>query len=125
MAKKSLGERMDVVGKLGVNLTMEFAGDHVFFTFFDKGKKVGDKKVNLVKKVNKDLKRLGRAFGTNLLHCFYLGRKYCKNFSEQVCAYRIISGKLSPKLSWGLSAKAYIVHPMSVIFYRKKRVKSR
>jgi len=118
-------ESMDIVGKLGVNLSMEFAENYVTFMFFDKGRMVESKKVNLAKKVNKNLKKLGTASGINLPHCFYLGSKYCKDFAKQVCAYRIMPGKLSPKLSSGLVAKAYIIYPMSVIFYRKKKSRPR
>ncbi len=31
---------------------------------------------------------LGTAAGANLGHCFYLGMKYCENFTERVIGYR-------------------------------------
>jgi len=60
-------------------------------------------------------KLIGKAIGTDLGHCVYLGNRRAENFWERVCGYRIIEDEECQKLEQATGQK-YI----SVQFFEKK-----
>lgn len=82
---------MEIITKLGVSESLEFADDYTALYFYEKGKVVKVRKIPRVDKVL-GYKRLGVAYGMNLPHCFYLGRKYTDDFMRRVAAYKISGG---------------------------------
>ena len=85
-------EELNIVTALGVTTSMEFSEDYAVIQFFDKSKLVKQRKIFLKSEEPKDLKEIGKAFGMNIPHCFYLGCKYCKDFVNIVQAYSVTPG---------------------------------
>ncbi len=60
-------------------------------------------------------KLLGKAIGTDIWHCIYLGNKYKENFWERVCGYRILEDEESRTFEQATGQKC-----ISVEFFEKK-----
>lgn len=87
-------DELDIITTLGVTERMEFLEGYVIIEFFKNNKLIGKRRVDCVsdKSCARGLKRLGIAYGINLCHCFYLGHKYCKDFSNKVRVYSVVAG---------------------------------
>lgn len=81
---------MEIGELIGATSSFEFRKNSVVLKFSKQGKKIQRKIRNLSRRRVKDLSYLGKAWGMDLGHCFYLGSKFCKDFVGRIRGYKVV-----------------------------------